>query len=472
MSHISFQGVDATFAEHFELKGIDWQLLDNQHWVLVGPNGAGKSALAAMLAGEGDLKAGEVLNIPERVSVVSFEAQAALIDAERKLDDADILDIISEGTAAGEMLLRDCQNPPLRMRLIERFELENKLARSFRKLSTGETRKILIIKALCSNPELLILDEPFEGLDQKSCSALSEILDELSQTVQMLFVLNRIDETPAFVTHIGYVESGRLLHQASRSSAEEVAEIEQLVHLKTSDVTLPNTDPSIRLPALDPSQPLVQMKNLKIAYGDNTVFENLDWTIEAGQHWQLTGANGSGKTCLLNLITGDHPQCYVNDIFVFGMQRGNGESIWQIKQYIGYVSSALQWEYRVSASVRQVIISGFFDSIGVYQKASDTQIDIANQWLQLLAMEDRASTSFNQLSFGDRRLVLIARAMVKAPPLLILDEPCLGLDDLNRQLVLALIEKICGSSDTAVLYVNHRAEDSIDGIDQHLALSS
>ena len=173
---------------------------------------------------------------------------------------------------------------------------------------------------------------------------------------------------------------------------------------------------------------------------------------------------------MLNLITGDHPQCYTNDIFVFGFQRGSGESIWQIKQFIGYVSTALQWEYRVSISLRNVIISGFYDSIGLYTKATDQQRAIADQWLALLGMQERADQPFNKLSYGDQRLLLIARAMVKHPPLLILDEPCLGLDDMNRQLVLALIEKICAGTETTVIYVNHHPEDKIRGIEHYLAL--
>ncbi|MGO2580526.1 MAG: ABC transporter ATP-binding protein, partial [Halomonas sp.] len=173
---------------------------------------------------------------------------------------------------------------------------------------------------------------------------------------------------------------------------------------------------------------------------------------------------------VLSLITGDHPQCYTNDIFVFGFQRGNGESIWQIKQFIGYVSTNLQWEYRVSTSCKNVIISGFYDSIGMYTKPTDSQKKIADQWLALLGMTERADQPFNKLSYGDQRLLLIARAMVKHPPLLILDEPCLGLDEMNRQLVLALIEKICQGFETTVLYVNHHAEDQITGIEHYLGL--
>jgi len=177
----------------------------------------------------------------------------------------------------------------------------------------------------------------------------------------------------------------------------------------------------------------VNIRNASVRYTDNLVFEHVDWRIEPGQHWQLTGPNGSGKTCLLNLITGDHPQCYINDIFVCGYRRGSGESIWDIKQHIGYVSSALQWDYRVSISC--------------------------------------ATQPFNQCSYGDQRLLLIARAMVKHPHLLILDEPCFGLDDMNRQLVLALIEKICAGSESTVIYVNHHAQDHIEGIEHYLALT-
>jgi len=286
----------------------------------------------------------------------------------------------------------------------------------------------------------------------------------------MIMVLNRFDQIPKFITHVAYVEHGELMHQVRRDDEKAYAELYQLLHLKTTDLEVPPVDPETEIPRLDSQQPLVRLNGISIKYGDFTLLDKLDWCIEANQHWQLSGPNGSGKTALLSLITGDHPQCYVNDIVVFGYQRGNGESIWQIKQFIGYVSTALQWEYRVGTSLRNVIISGFYDSIGLYSKCTDKQRQIADQWLALLGMSDRTDQPFNKLSYGDQRLLLIARAMVKHPPLLILDEPCLGLDDMNRQLVLALIEKICAGSETSVIYVNHHPEDRIKGIENYLAL--
>lgn len=458
------------FDGRFQLHDIDWRIAPNNHWLVAGPNGAGKSALAAVLSGAGDITGGAIAGLPAKVSVVSYEVQAALIDTELKKDDADILDVISEGTPVAEIIAQGTSDTALANQLIEQFGLAPLLTRAFRKLSTGETRKVMLVRALASEPDLLVLDEPFDGLDANTHKMLMQHLTSVVNVTPTVMVLNRIDERPDFITHIAWVEEGSIAYSVNCNDRDAMSELDQLLHLKLGQLALPEPDPIDRLPALDASEPLVRITDGFVKYSDNVVFENLSWTINSGEHWQLTGPNGSGKTCLLSLITGDHPQCYVNDIFVFGFQRGNGESIWQIKQFIGYVSTQLQWEYRVGTSLRNVVVSGFYDSIGLYSKPTDTQLAIADEWLELLGMQGRANESFTQLSHGDKRLLLIARAMVKHPPLLILDEPCLGLDDMNRRLVLALIERICESNKTTVLYVNHHAEDTVRGIERHLAL--
>lgn len=469
MHLIALENLTVDFDEHFRVESVNWKIDSREHWAITGPNGSGKSALAATLLGEGAVIDGRIRGVPDHIAVVSFEAQASLIETERKKDDVDLLDVITEGTPLHEILDECCEDKALQSALIEGFSMGALLGQSFRKLSSGETRKALLIRALTSRPDLLILDEPFEGLDADSHAYLRKLIGELASDTPMILVLNRFDEIPDFVTHIAYTDSGKLEYTVPRDDDQAVANLQQLLHLRTTDLEVPRGDNHAKRPQLAPGA-LVRINDAKIAYGDKVIFHGLDWTIEPGEHWQVTGPNGSGKTCLLNLITGDHPQCYTNDLNIFGMQRGSGESIWDIKQHIGYVSSALQWEYKVSVSVRNAIISGFYDSIGIYQQYTDEQRRIADEWLTLLAMSDAADRPFNQLSFGDQRLVLIARAMVKHPPLLILDEPCLGLDDINRQLVLALIEKICAGSETTVLYVNHRPQDSIRGIERHLAI--
>lgn len=474
MPLIELDNVTATFDQHFSLHNICWQLHTGHQWVVLGANGAGKSALAALLTGEGDITAGQRQQHIQRTALVSFEQQKALLEAERVKDSADILDVLPMPSKARDILFADgdrdydielCEN------LLKLFNLQALLDRDFVALSTGETRKLLLTRALIYRPELVVLDEPFDGLDKYSSEQLLILLDALKDSIQMVLVLNRFDEIPEFVTDFAYVEQGKLIHQIKRSDSEALDNLYQLLHLKTAEVVIPARDNGQNTAVLDPNEPLVRMQNLQVSYGDKTVFKGLDWTIQPAQHWQLTGPNGSGKTCLLNLITGDNPQCYCNDIFVFGFQRGSGESIWQIKQHIGLVSNSFHLQYRVGASALNSIISGFYDSIGLYQQPTDAQRDIARQWLILIGLQHAADTPFTQLSFGDQRLVLIARGMVKHPALLILDEPCQGLDDINRQLVLALIERICAFENTAVIYVNHHDGDKINGIDCHLDLS-
>jgi molybdate transport system ATP-binding protein len=467
---IKFDQATIRFGETFSLDRIDWRLDAGQVWAITGTNGSGKSAFAAAVCGRGELEFGSITGLQKHVGLVSLEAQAELIERERLRDDSDLTDVISEGTTVQEMLDETSMNPALLSKLVEVFRFKPLLARGFRKLSTGESRKVLLTRALTAEHGMLVLDEPFEGLDTATVPMVEAILEEESNRVPMVLVFNRFDEIPACVTHIAFLEDGRLVNTIETRDKDAVEGLSQLLHLKQAEVELPARDPTDSVPKLIEGEPLVRIQNATIRYGDNTVFENLNWTIDRGQHFQLTGPNGSGKTCLLNLITGDHPQCYNNDIFVFGYTRGSGESIWDIKQHIGYVSTSLQWEYRVSVSLVNVIVSGFFDSIGLYEQVSDIQKQIAYQWLEVLGFQGRKDQPFNQLSYGDQRLLLIARAMVKHPHMLILDEPCLGLDDINRQLVLALIEKICAGSETTVLYVNHHAQDKIAGIDHAIGL--
>jgi molybdate transport system ATP-binding protein len=348
------------------------------------------------------------------------------------------------------------------------------LQRAFRALSTGETKKLLLAKAILSQPELLILDEPWDGLDKQACVDFNVLLLDISTQTTLILVLNRLSEVPIFCQQLVLMQSGSIQWQTQVTDdlTEQLIHISQLQHMQQQDLVLPAKDTDSFAPhPLDTHAALVKITQAKVNYADNIVFRNLNWTIQPQQHWQVTGPNGSGKTCLLNLITGDHPQCYVNDIYVFGYQRGSGESIWQIKQYIGYLSNAFHLDYRVNCSLLHVVLSGFYDSIGMYQQATKNQMALAHQWLALMGIENQTATPFQELSFGDQRLVLIARAMVKHPALLILDEPCNGLDDINRLKVLALIDILAREGRTTLLYVNHHQEDVIPSIKHHLLMT-
>ena len=467
----------------YAIRNLNWQVKQGEHWVLLGKNGSGKSALTATLIGQAVCESGKRDSTIKHVEIVSSDAQKQLLNQELVREQEDeapslVRDILYSASAAAgadnvDSFDADSFDLDLCQQLIEAFDFERLLSRHFRDLSTGETRKLLLIKALSAKPALIVLDEPFEGLDAHSVTKLRDILDALSSDertdISFILVLNRLDHIPAFVTHYGYVNNGQLQHTLANPAEEQITDLLKLLHIGTTSLSIPKAEHS-QVDKAFTGEVLVNLQNAKVAYGGEAVFKNLNWTIKKHQHWQLTGRNGSGKTCLLNLITGDNPQCYNNDIKVFGYQRGNGESIWQIKQHIGYISNALHMDYRVGASALHTVISGFFDSIGLYQPPTDEQKNIAMQWLQLLGLDNKQSTPFTQFSYGDQRMLLIARAMVKHPTLLILDEPCLGLDEANRLRVLMLIEKICEASESTVIYVNHHREDRIKGIDHYLAM--
>ncbi len=476
MSLVTLEHCHALFAEHYHLHTDHLSIGLLQHTVVLGPNGSGKSALAALIAGHGEWLDG-LRQVTSNIAWVSVEQQQALIEAEKQKDCADILDIIPIPTTVEEILLEGYDSgdmvQTLLAQVVDVFALGAMLQRPFRALSTGETRKLLLAKALLSQPELLILDEPWDGLDKQACADFNALLLEISTETTFIFVLNRLSEVPNFCQQLVLMQSGSIQWQTlvDDDLAAQLTHISQLQQMQQQDLVLPAKDADSFAPhPLDANAPLVKLNSVKVNYAENIVFSGLNWTIEPQQHWQVTGPNGSGKTCLLNLITGDHPQCYVNDIYVFGYQRGSGESIWQIKQYIGYLSNALHADYRVNCSLLCVVISGFYDSIGLYQQATKNQIALAQQWLVLLGLDKQGATTFQALSFGDQRLALIARAMVKHPALLILDEPCHGLDDINRLKVLALIDLLARQGGTTLLYVNHHQEDVIPSVKNHLSM--
>lgn len=477
MHLLSLQNCHALFAEHYHLNIDSFTIKPLQHTVVLGANGSGKSALAALVAGEGELLAGQ-RQVTSSKAWVSVEQQQALIEAEKQKDCADILDIIPVPTTVQEVLFEDLKlaeiNQTLVVRVTKIFTLDSMLQRPFRALSTGETRKLLLAKALLSEPELLILDEPWDGLDHQSCADFNQLLLEISAKTTLLLVLNRLSEVPEFCQQLVLMQSGSIQWQTQieKDLTEQLTHIRQLQHMQQEDLVLPVKDNDSFAPhPLDPNAPLVKLTSAKVNYAENIVFSDLNWTIQPQQHWQVTGPNGSGKTCLLNLITGDHPQCYTNDIYVFGYQRGSGESIWQIKQYIGYLSNAFHLDYRVNCSLLNVVLSGFYDSIGLYKQTTKNQLNLAQQWLEMMGLEQHTTKRFYELSFGDQRLALIARAMVKHPALLILDEPCNGLDDINRLKVLALVDLLARAGSTTLLYVNHHQDDVIPSIQNHLSMS-
>ncbi|HEY3984438.1 molybdate ABC transporter ATP-binding protein ModF [Cedecea sp.] len=436
-----------------------------ESWAFVGANGSGKSALARALAGSLPVMKGERRCDFTRIAHLSFEQLQKLVSDEWQRNNTDMLSVDEDdtGRTTSEIIQDEVVDEARSRELATLFGIEHLLTRRFKYLSTGETRKALLCQALMSEPELLILDEPFDGLDVKSRQQLAELLAQLSaQGYTLVLVLNRFDEIPDFVQFAGVLADCTLTESGEKQALLEQALIAQLAHSeKLAGVALPEADdPSARY-TLPEHQPRIVLKDGVVEYNDSPILHKLSWTVNPGEHWQIVGPNGAGKSTLLSLITGDHPQGYSNDLTLFGRRRGSGETIWDIKKHIGYVSSSLHLDYRVSTTVRNVILSGYFDSIGIYQAVSDRQQKLTREWLNMLGMDNAtADAPFHSLSWGQQRLALIARALVKHPTLLILDEPLQGLDPLNRQLIRRFVDILIGEGETQLLFVSHHAEDA------------
>ncbi|MCK7013421.1 molybdate ABC transporter ATP-binding protein ModF [Enterobacter roggenkampii] len=455
----------------------DLTLRAGESWAFVGTNGSGKSALARALAGELNLLKGEYQSDFTRLTRLSFEQLQKLVSDEWQRNNTDLLSPGEEdtGRTTAEIIQDEVKDPARCQRLAEQFGITPLLNRRFKYLSTGETRKTLLCQALMSEPELLILDEPFDGLDVQSRAQLASLLASLNQQgYTLVLVLNRFDEIPDFIQHAGVLADCNLTETGEKTALLKQALIAQLAHSEQLDgITLPEPDAPSARHALDPHQPRIVLRDGVVSYDDRAILNHLSWTVNPGEHWQIVGPNGAGKSTLLSLITGDHPQGYSNDLTLFGRRRGSGETIWDIKKHIGYVSSSLHLDYRVSTTVRNVILSGYFDSIGIYQAVSDKQHKLAQQWLDILGMDNRvADAPFHSLSWGQQRLALIVRALVKHPTLLILDEPLQGLDPLNRQLIRRFVDVLISEGETQLLFVSHHAEDAPSCITHRLEFVS
>ncbi len=461
---ITLENVTLRVRDRHILTSTCWEIESNQNWAVLGPNGSGKSTLMRALIGDAPVVRGTIMRHhpmaqPDYIGYVSFELHQQLIAGERAYDEARYFSGKLNTHLTVRQLIKSARkknklsNKTPVNKILSIFGIEHLMDRSVRFLSTGEIRKILITRAVMQSQSLLILDEPFEGLDMHGRKRLKSSINSLMKTgVQVMLATHRLEHILPTISHIICLKDCRVFCKGPRAHILTSKNLDRLYGNKAMDtVTSQSFLPSdcIKRPTI------IKIKNTTVRYGNLTVFKNLNWTVRKGENWAVVGPNGSGKTTLLQLITADHPQAYANEIYLFGRRRGSGESIWDIKQHMGLVSSEFQINYCKSIRVFEVVLSGFFDSVGLYQHTSSSQRNTARKWIERLNLSHLQDKRYDLLSYGERRMVLLARAVVKSPKLFILDEPCQGLDPVNRQLILELINDICSKTPTQLLYVTH-----------------
>lgn len=441
---------------------VDFILQKDQHWAVIGGNGSGKSTFAKML---------QTADSALRAQVVSFESEQTLLEREIYEDDSEWLNKVDNGRTTRELITENLSSDVMIEPLIETLQLQSFIDTGFLLLSTGERRRLMLARALAASPKLLILDEPYDGLDKQFTSHLSTLITSISRTIPTVLIVNRLSHIAEATTHIACIHQMELVYQDTKDNALSSKLFQQLQSLdQDPNRPLPTEIPSESKPYTPvTNEPVISLSHIKVAYHNKTILDGLNWEIMPWQHWKVSGPNGCGKSTLVNLISGDHPQCYSNNIHLFGQKRGVGESIWDIKHHMGLMSTSLHQQYRITVTAETVILSGFFDSIGVYRSVTALHKKVANEWLEFLRLDQFKNTNFNKLSFGQQRMLLIARALIKRPYLLILDEPCQGLDPINRALVIQLIEQIASRKIAQIIYISHEPEDKLQCLTHELS---
>lgn len=336
----------------------------------------------------------------------------------------------------------------------DRFVIPPHEGTTLQYMSSGQQRKALLNYLLSLNPECMILDDVYANIDVETQHFIAQKLQKLSEKMLMIQIFSRKRDLLPFVDRVVLPDTTSTGIKATLSRSEFL-NTDTFVSDKRTFCLPKGYEPQRAFP-----DKLIEIKNVSVDYGENAVLRNINWTICKEEFWQLKGPNGSGKSTLVTMLTGDNPKAYGQDIYLFGRRKGSGESIWDIKKQIGYFTPSMIQRFTRDDSVENMIVSGFNDSVGLYVESTDLQHDIARSWVDMLGSDFR-KRSFQNLHPGQQRMVMTARAMVKHPPLLILDEPIIDLDDYNSQLFIEMVNAIAAEKRMAIIYISHRDEENL-----------
>lgn len=436
------------------LKDLNWTISRHENWLLRGTSGSGKTSLAKAIAGLIKVQGSIDINFDAQNSLpavahyvanwyqfTDLEGQSNFYYQQRYNKQATETTSTVKAELEGYGKEHQLQFSAAE-KLLAALGFSELINSTLIQLSSGEHKKLQLVKALWFRPQLLIIDQPYNGLDKLSRKNLNVLLEEISSNGTQLILITNDRELPSCIHHFAEIKDGQL----QETSADE--------YLTDEDEVIRPVPAFLAEAPVSTAESIIRMIDVNISYGDKQVLKNINWEVKAGEKWLLQGHNGSGKSTLLSLITGDHPQAYANNFYLFGNKRGSGESIWEIKQRMGLISPELHWYFDPAATVKQSIVSGFYDSSGLFSDPSYTKKAQADELVTYFGLDEYKDTLLSQLPLGKQRLAFLARTIIKNPELLILDEPCQGLDQQQTQYFNRLVDELCKNG-TTLIYVGH-----------------
>ncbi len=483
---IELNNIDVSLSGKMVLSDITWRICSGEHWAFIGCNGAGKSTLLKLIYGDlwpdqcctgtrtycfKEEKQSTTIGIKDNMALVSAENQNAYIRYDTFQSAESVIHTGFYGTVWLQSQPDDDQLK-IADTIIRRLKLDYLRKKEFRNISQGEARKVLIARALVANPKLLLLDEFYNGLDKRAHKDLRNFIVEITEFgVQLILTTHRLTEIAEQISYALVLEDGKIVEMGKKEDVYKSKKLESIIDLPhtVEDLNIKNIDV-----ALDDIQSyeergdfLIKIENADVYIKEKKILSGINWHINNGENWIVLGDNGAGKSTLLKLICGDVVPAYGGAINRFGnIERSN---IWEIKKKIGYVSADLQANYTMNLSGEEVVQSGFFSSIGLWEIVTDAQKRIAMEWLTFFDIEELSKKEIHTMSYGQFRKILIVRAMVNNPSILVLDEPCDGLDTYSRAAFLATLSKV-SKTQTSIVLATHHIEEMLPQIHNILTL--
>lgn len=478
-----------SFQNTVVLEDITLKLNLGESLAIIGASGSGKTSLANLICKTVHPSSGEVENSFRTVFASQqdhFSEIAGLGSTyySKRYEFHDYENPMTVPTYLSQLFKRlGMEDQKLEdLELLDTFKIRYLLGRNLLQLSNGERKRLQLIAAILEDPQLLIMDQPFTGLDVKSRAQLSELLEELTINGLSLILICGQSEIPDFVQKVLLLEDGKVKHRGS------VEQIKAIKHTGATINTAVMVD-ELLSPEIERFEYVISMKHVNVQMKGNPILIDINWEVKQGECWALLGHNGAGKSTLLSMVTADNPQGYTNDLVLFDKKRGSGESIWDIKRRIGYLSPELHLYFirgkgvlssvpgissdakpYSTLSCTDVIISGYQDEIGTVTPPTAHQISTAKSWLEMVNLQKLSNTLFVDASLGEQRVILLLRALIKTPALLILDEPCQGMDTDQIQYFKGLLDYICSSKHITMVYVSHHKNEIPDCVKKVLIL--